>query len=118
MEEWRPIKGYAKWYEVSSLGYVRRVSDKKLLKRVTSGQGYLQVCLYAGGKHGRLGKFLPIHRLVCEAWNGPPPFEDAQALHRDDNRVRNVPLNIYWGTAQDNADDRKRNTLAHMPLGI
>lgn len=52
-----------------------------------------------------------VHRLVCEAFHGPPPPGKPHALHRDDDTTNNTPGNLYWGTTQDNANDRKRNGI-------
>lgn len=49
----------------------------------------------------RLGN-LKIHRLVCEAFHGPPPFDGAVVLHLDENGLNNKPENLKWGTQKEN----------------
>jgi hypothetical protein len=67
--------------------------------------GYFKVNLRVDGKH----KSLWVHRLVCEAFNGPAPSPELKARHLDDNHFRNVPSNLAWGTSLENADDARRN---------
>lgn len=43
-----------------------------------------------------------VHRLVCEAFHGPPPFEGAVVIHRDENALNNRPENLKWGTQKEN----------------
>jgi len=48
------------------------------------------------------GKNYKVHRLVCEAWNGPPPFEGAVVMHLDEDSRNNRPENLKWGTQKEN----------------
>jgi hypothetical protein len=45
---------------------------------------------------------MKIHRLVCEAFHGPVPFERAVVLHLDENALNNKPENLQWGTQKEN----------------
>jgi HNH endonuclease len=47
-------------------------------------------------------KTYKIARLVAEAFHGPPPFDDAVAMHVDENAANNRPTNIRWGTQKEN----------------
>ncbi len=47
-----------------------------------------------------------VHRLVCSAFNGPPPFKSALVRHLDGNPQNNVPANLKWGTQIENWQDR------------
>jgi hypothetical protein len=49
-----------------------------------------------------------VHHLVLELFVGPRPIGKF-ALHRDDDRSNNHVTNLYWGTAQENHRDRRRN---------
>ena len=51
---------------------------------------------------GRLRKTFKIHRLVCEAFHGAAPFENAIVLHLDENASNNQPGNLRWGTRKEN----------------
>jgi hypothetical protein len=64
--------------------------------------GYRRVILYKGDGSARR-RFL-VHRLVCEAFNGPGlPGQVARHLNGDplDNRA----VNLAWGTQVDNMLD-------------
>ncbi len=43
-----------------------------------------------------------VARLVCEAFNGPPPFDGAVCMHLDENAQNNSPTNLQWGTQKEN----------------
>lgn len=47
------------------------------------------------------------HRIVCVTFHGPPPFKGAQVRHLDGNPANNCADNLAWGTAADNAADKK-----------
>ncbi len=46
-----------------------------------------------------------VHRVVLETFIGPPP-DKTMACHRDGNRRNNRLENLYWGTSQENQQDR------------
>lgn len=48
------------------------------------------------------GKTFKVARLVCEAFNGPPPFDGAVCMHLDENASHNTPDNLAWGTQKEN----------------
>ena len=48
------------------------------------------------------GQTYKIHRLVAEAFHGPPPFEGAVAMHLDENAANNRASNLRWGTQKEN----------------
>lgn len=48
------------------------------------------------------GSTFKIHRLVCEAFNGPKPFARAVVMHLDENAANNRPNNLSWGTQKEN----------------
>ena len=48
------------------------------------------------------GRNYKVARLICEAFNGPPPFEGALALHENENAADNRASNIRWGTQVEN----------------
>ncbi len=45
---------------------------------------------------------MKIHRLVCEAFHGPAPFDRAVVIHLDENALNNKPENLRWGTQKEN----------------
>lgn len=46
---------------------------------------------------------VPIHRIVCSAFNGPPPSDQHVVDHIDTNRGNNRPENLRWLTRLENA---------------
>lgn len=45
---------------------------------------------------------MKIHRLVCEAFHGVPPFPKAVVIHLDEDATNNKPENLRWGTQKEN----------------
>jgi hypothetical protein len=43
------------------------------------------------------GKTHKVHRLICEAFNGPPPFPGAMVVHVDKDARNNRAENLKWG---------------------
>lgn len=115
LEIWKSIEGFP-GYQVSSLGRV--LGPRSLLKAQEDRDGYLGVKLHIDG----VGYFRRVSRLVCQAFNGSPPSREHQALHRDDNRSKNTPDNLFWGTTQDNSQDmvKKGRSLSNEdhPMAI
>ena len=124
-ERWLPVPGYEGRYAVSDQGRVRsfvhprRKSGGFLRAWVDPGIGYRAVLLYKGDK---TRERVLVHRLVCEAFNGPG--EDGQvARHLNDDPMDNRPENLAWGTQADNLQDMVRNgrhpmaVKTHCPQG-
>lgn len=109
LERWA-IVAQAPDYEISSHGQVRRavtgMRGRKPgpIKLHADRVGRHSVRLYVNGKK----KSLKVHRLVCEAFNGPPPSPDAIVAHFDDVPSNNIFTNLRWTDYQGNADDRER----------
>lgn len=57
--------------------------------------------LYYSLRSRRFGQ-KKVHRLVCEAFHGAPPFEGAVVIHLDENALNNRPENLRWGTQKEN----------------
>jgi len=118
MERWLPVVGYEGLYEVSARGQVRSLDRTirqgalgylrnypgRLLAQACNG-GYWKVTLSREGR----ARFVCVHRLVLEAFDGPcPPGQ--QALHGPAGRLVNYwPENLRWGTPTENQRDRRRD---------
>lgn len=110
-EEWRSLAPIgASHYQVSSYGRIRslRTCDQH-------GQPYVMApALTKGRPNTRItmddgrAKTVYVHRLVCRMWHGPKPGPGYSACHRNDVPADCTPENLYWGTAKQNAQDRKR----------
>lgn len=90
-------------YEASSLGNIRNKKTQHVTKQYISNHGYCLVCLSSNNKSMRK----KVHRLVLEAFVGPPtaPF----GLHNNGTRTDNRIENLRWGTGQENMDDAKKH---------
>lgn len=51
------------------------------------------------------GKSVRANRYALEITKGPPPYDDAMALHSCDNPPCCNPNHLRWGSAKDNATD-------------
>jgi protein gp37 len=102
-----PILGYPGYF-VSSHGFVysERRGRRRRLKPDIGEQGHLRVPLYCGDK---IYDRLFVHRLVLEAFVGPPPSPVSQGRHRDQNPTNNALANLRWGDQEANWDDSKRH---------
>lgn len=109
-EQWKPIKGFEGFYEVSDLGNVRSLNRPwkdgwgnpcikwgRTLKPQPNSRGYKRVELKANGKTER--HF--VHRLVAIAF-----IENPNNLpvvnHKDFNIVNNCADNLEWTTQNGN----------------
>lgn len=103
MEQWKPVVGFERFYEVSNLGRVRSLhwGAPRMLADVRSSSGYMVVSLRGNGNRSGVRE---VHRLVLEAFVGLPKLGQ-EACHgnavRHDNRLEN----LRWGTRAENLRD-------------
>ena len=112
MSKLRPIPGRPK-YSISAYGVVWSFKGlkPKRLSLEKHRQGYLRAPL---SHKGKLSLVL-VHRLVTLTWIGPPPFEGAKVLHKDDDPTNNHYSNLYYGTQSNNMKDAVANgRLTHI----
>lgn len=48
------------------------------------------------------GRVYKVHQLICAAFHGPRPFDNAVVLHIDENALNNSADNLKWGTQKEN----------------
>lgn len=95
-ECWKDIKGYEDYYEVSTLGRVRRKrscnrlhTDGILSPRIRGGYYAVELC-----KDGKQKSF-SVHRLVAEAFI--PNTQNFPCInHIDENKLNNNMGNLEW----------------------
>jgi HNH endonuclease/NUMOD4 motif len=115
-EEWRPVVGREKEYEVSDLGRVRSLERtivyvREGKERTRRGaQRILVPMIYAGYPAVQLGRRNSryIHHLILEAFVGPRPA-GMECRHLDGNELHCNRSNLAWGTVRENAQDRARH---------
>ena len=104
------------WRDVPSVPGILVSSEGRVMRtphREPMPQGQLRP--YGGEPHfgvwnkqdGRFitvvkGQTYKIHRLIAEAFHGPPPFPDAVAMHIDENAANNRANNLRWGSQKEN----------------
>ena len=119
-EEWRPIKDFEGFYEVSNFGHVRSIERYVFCRSKTNPKkieacirklredrdGYLTVSL----KNGQITKLKKAHRLVAEAFiDNPLLSPEVNHINgiKSDNRVEN----LEWATTFENSRHRTINRL-------
>ena len=97
-EEWKDIKGFEGYYQISSNGRIYSLKKKicKVPDKSNKG-GYLRVQLI--NDNSRKKYF--IHRLVAEAFVAGY-FEGANVNHKDFNIHNNKAENLEWVTKKQN----------------
>lgn len=115
-EEWRTIEGYEGFYEVSSLGRVRRTRTGPrtrvgLIIQGYSPRGYRSVRLSRENKI----KAFQVHRLVCAAFHGDQ--KHLQVNHKNGVRDDNRAANLEWVTGSENQQHAVRELNPHRNLG-
>lgn len=104
-EIWKPIPiaDYVNLYEVSNMGYVRRIAKSKgthflrILNLGKHNKGYWTVNLT---KYRRPKRYL-VHRLVAITFI-PNPNNLPTVNHKDGNRKNNHVSNLEWMSYSDN----------------
>ena len=121
MENWKDIKGYEGFYQVSDCGRIKslerdvfnyrgtltRHTEEKILAPALNGIGYSFVNLHKNGK----SKVILVHRLVAEAFI-PNPENKPQVNHKDEVKSNNAVDNLEWCTSKYNVNYGTRTTRA------
>ena len=95
-EIWKPVVGFENYYEVSSLGNVRRKKSGRL-RRIDFAQNYPTVLLSVNGKHHTFR----VHRLVAKAFLEPVEGK-SHVNHKNGNHADNRVCNLEWCTQAEN----------------
>lgn len=106
----RPVLGLERYYSVGPDGTVFALPRKanggrgvrNLLGRfLTPKIRSRYLCLTLCGDDGLRINVL-VHRLVCAAFVGLPPFDGAQVNHYDGDRLNNHAHNLHWVNRSEN----------------
>lgn len=120
MTEWRVIPSVPD-YEASDDGQVRRRFPGKcqrgtarpLAQHPGNRGGYLKVALWVSGRVRQHW----LHRLVCEAFNGPPPSPVHQAAHNNGVPTDCRAENLRWVDRRENYQDNIRHGTSRRGEG-
>lgn len=122
IEEWRNIKDYEGFYQVSNLGRVRsldrviknRFFKGKILTILTDRYGYSFVRLWNSGN----SKNISVHRLVADAFI-PNPNNLPHLNHKDEIKSNNIVSNLEWCTIKYNNNyGTKKERCAKKRIGM
>lgn len=108
-------------YEISSIGRVRRKAGTygcrfgRVMKPKLDKAGYFAIALSLGTKGSY--RYTHVHRLMCEAFFGPPPSPDHESAHWDGCQTNNLLSNLRWATVSENAYDRVRHGTQNCMKG-
>ena len=97
---WKTSSTYSRLL-ASDAGEIKTLEGKKLTQR-TNSNGFRTVYFE--------GKKLLVHRIVCDAFHGPPEPSKVVCLHRGE-RGDNSPENVYWATHQERSNRRGRGVV-------
>ena len=116
MEEWRDIKGYEGYYQISNLGRVKslprdvgsnRCKKEIIMKTSIDKDGYEHLVLCKDGKQ----KHFRVNRLVAQAFI-PNPNNYPVVNHKDENKTNNRVENLEWCTITYNINYGDRTEKA------
>jgi len=98
-------------YWVTPGGRVVRLADKKTMTPQPRG-GYLRVKLQGPCDRRH---WVPVHRIVLEAFVGPRPSPRHHGAHKNGNAKDNRASNLVWKLPHENEADKKKHGTASRP---
>lgn len=98
-------------YSVDETGRVWSIESEKYLTPQINKDNYHEVDLKWETNRTKQ----KVHRLVCQAFHGPPPDEDSEVDHLDMDRGNNSKSNLEWVSKAENI--QRRNASGSDPGG-
>lgn len=109
-EEWRPAVGLKGYYEVSSLGNLRRIKPGKNARLYVNRKfsktpnGYLNAEVYLDSTR----RTVHLHRLVALTFLGAAPEGKPQVNHKNGDKTDNRAENLEWVSQSENMKHARR----------
>lgn len=113
-EVWKDVVGYEGRYQVSDLGRVKSLPNKRrkteiIMKQAKYARTEHRVINLTSEVSGSWKQRLHyVHRLVLEAFRGPCPA-GMESCHNDGNPTNNRLNNLRWDTDKSNQADRLKH---------
>ena len=111
VEAWRPIPGWEGLYEASDLGRVKSIPRRQVRGGILSpsvGTNNYPIVWLRNKSERRASA---VHRLVAEAFLGPP--EGLEVRHLNGDRMDNRLANLKYGTHSENVRDTVNHGMHH-----
>lgn len=105
-ERWKDVVGFEGIYEVSNLGTIRRLKNKRVLKPTRTKYQFVHLT------KNKKAKICLIHRVVAMAFI-PNPENLPEINHKDCDTHNNVATNLEWCDRKYNINygDRTRKAM-------
>ena len=100
-------------YQISVDGRVKPIGGGLCLPSYSNNRGHLMVYIPRAGK--RVAQM--VHKLILEAFAGPPPKGKRWARFKDENR-KNIHLdNLYWSAQRGSGKVRNSGYQSNYKIG-
>ena len=108
MENWKDIKGYEGFYQVSNLGRVKSLRYGNILKNHTSNNGYMVVNLSANTRRAKK----MVHTLVAESFLNHKSTREKVVDHINNIKTDNNLSNLQIISHRENCSKDKKGYLS------
>lgn len=122
IEEWRPVLGFEKRYEVSNIGRVRSLlNNKNNCRNIPKKVPKILRCQIKKGpykyrlfiiRHKNKRKVVYVHTAILESFLCPRP-KGHQGCHNNGNSLDNRLENLRWATPLENTLDKNKHGTMH-----